>query len=114
MYTQVWMKFMPAIRIILKRAVSSPQLIALNRTDFDKAGGGKKAGFNFTVELKNARSQTTITSAIARDLVSALQADSAAMSTLADKEFELELNSKCELRIKHTSPVEEVLTTDND
>jgi hypothetical protein len=100
MYTQVWTKFLPVIRIMLKRAVGSPQLLKLNRTDFDKAGGGKKVGFRFTVEFKNGKVQNRFTSAIAKDLVTSLQQDDAAMKILSEREFELELNTKCELAIR--------------
>lgn len=107
MYTQVWTKFLPVIRIMLKRAVASPQVLSLNRLDFDKAGGGKKAGFKFTIEFRNGKVQNRFTSAIAKDLVTALQLDDAAMSLLHDKEYELELNPKCELRIRNRAVVSE-------
>lgn len=103
MYTQVWLKFLPVIRIMLKRSVASPQLLKLNRTDFDKAGGGKKVGFRFTVALTNAKVQNSITSPIAKDLVTILQQDDAAAAILAAKSFELELNPKCELNIRYTT-----------
>jgi hypothetical protein len=110
MYIQVWTKFLPVIRIMLKRAVASPQLLKLNRTDFDKAGGGKKVGFRFTVELANKKVQNKITSLIARDLVTILQQDEAASAILAGKEYELDLNPKCELSIRYTS----VLTSETE
>jgi acetylglutamate kinase len=116
MYTQVWIKFLPVIRIMLKRAVASPQLLKLNRTDFDKAGGGKKVGFRFTVELANTKVQNKISSPIAKDLVTILQQDPAAAAILSGKDYELDLNPKCELSIRFTSAVqpvqaEEVLAT---
>jgi hypothetical protein len=103
MYTQVWTKFLPVIRIMLKRAVASPQVLKLNRTDFDKAGGGKKVGFRFTVELKGAKVQNKVVSPIAKDLITATQQDSATTEILAGKLYELDLNPKCELSIRYTS-----------
>lgn len=100
MYIQVWNKFLPAIRIILKRAVTSSQVLPLNRADFDKAGGGKKAGFRFVIELKKGRPQNSLTSTVAKDLISVLQQDAAAMAILSERSFELELNPKCELFIR--------------
>jgi hypothetical protein len=107
MYTQVWLKFLPVIRIMLKRAVASPQLLKLNRTDFDKAGGGKKVGFRFTVMLSNAKVQNSITSPIAKDLVTILQQDEATAAILSAKNFELELNPKCELNIRYSPAITE-------
>ncbi len=109
MYTQTWSKFLPVIRIMLKRAVAAPQMLELNRTDFDKAGGGKKAGFRFTVELTNAKLQNKITSPVAQDLLSVLQQDEATVAILSNRSYELDLNPKCELSLRCTAVAEETL-----
>jgi hypothetical protein len=108
MYTKVWMKFLPVIRLFLKRATTSPQQVKLNKIDFDKAGGGKKAGYSFTIELKNGKVQNRLTSAIALDLITVLQADEKAMEILSSSEYELELNGKCELAIRYLASEEAV------
>ena len=108
MYTQVWSKYLPVIRLMLKKAVASPQMLTLNRTDFDKAGGGKKVGFKFTVEFKNGKVQNRFTSAIANDMVTVLQQDAATMNILAGKEYEIDMNPKCELNLKCLSVAEEL------
>jgi uncharacterized protein (DUF2344 family) len=109
MYTQVWTKYLPVIRVMLKRSVASPQVLKLNRTDFDKAGGGKKVGFKFLVEFKNGKVQNRFTSAIAKDLVTVIQQDEATMNILSGKEFEIDMNPKCEVNLKYTSaPQEEI------
>jgi hypothetical protein len=107
MYTQVWSKYLPVIRVMLKRAVTSPQALNLNRTDFDKAGGGKKVGFKFLVEFKNGKVQNRFTSAIAKDLVTVIQQDEAAMTILSGKEYEIDMNPKCELNLKCISVPQE-------
>lgn len=99
MYTQVWLKFLPVIRIMLKRAVTENQVVKMNRTDFDKAGGGKKAGFSFTIEYTNGKVQNRPTSVIAKDLIALLQEDRS-MDILRGRTFELEMSPKCELRIR--------------
>ncbi len=108
MYTQVWLKFLPVIRIMLKRSVTEQQLVKTNRTDFDKAGGGKKVGYNFDIEIALGKSQNRSTSLIAKDLVTVLLQDEAAMVTLRKHTFSFAMNPKCELRITCTSskPVE--------
>jgi hypothetical protein len=92
---------------MLKRAVTGDQVVKMNRTDFDKAGGGKKVGFNFVVEFKNGKVQNQLTSLIAKDLVAVLQADEGVNAIFQGKSFQLELNPKCELFISYT-PVPEV------
>jgi len=92
---------------MLKRAVTNPQSLNLNRTDFDKAGGGKKVGFKFLIEFKNGKVQNRFTSAIAKDLVTIIQQDEAAMTILSGKEYEIDMNPKCELNLKCTSVPQE-------
>lgn len=99
MYTQVWLKFIPVIRIMLKRALAADQVVKMNRTDFDKAGGGKKAGFSFTIEYRNGKVHNRPTSALAKDLIAILQ-DDPAMNVLRGKSFDLEMSPKCELKIR--------------
>jgi hypothetical protein len=99
MYLQVWTKYMPVIRIMLKRAVNEPQLLKLNRIDFDKAGGGKKVGYRFIVEIRKGKLENRISSQIAKDLLTVLQQDAAAMKIMIPYHYELEMNPKCELSL---------------
>lgn len=105
MYTALWKKYMPVIRLMIKKAGTSPQVLQLNRTDFDKAGGGKKAGFRFVIDFNNGKVFNRSGSAIAKDLVTAVQQDTATMELLSNRGFELELNPKCELFVRCTDPV---------
>lgn len=100
MYTQVWMKFLPVIRLMLKRSVTDNQVVKMNRTDFDKAGGGKKAGFSFTLEFRNGKVYNRFTSQLAKDLVSVLLADEGVRVIMLTNDFILEMNPKCELSMR--------------
>ena len=102
MYTQVWKKFLPVIRIMIKRSMTGDQVVKMNRTDFDKAGGGKKVGFNFLLEYLDGKVNNRFTSQIAKELVAVLQADEVIMATMANRSFQLEMNPKCELKIRYT------------
>ena len=44
MYTQIWSKYLPIIKILLKRSANGNQTLELNRIDFERAGTGRKAG----------------------------------------------------------------------
>lgn len=103
MYTQVWIKFLPVIRIMIKRSIAEQQLVKTNRTDFDKAGGGRKVGYNFAVEIASGKSISRPTSLIAQDLITVLLQDEATMATLKKHSFAFEMNTKCELQIRCTS-----------
>lgn len=104
MFTHVWKKYLPIIRIIMKRAVSSDQVLDLNRTDFEKAGGGRKAGYKFVIELTRGTVANVISGTpMASDLAQVLLADEVVKQLLKANNFEIGMNTKFHLSVKVTS-----------
>ena len=102
MYSSVWAKYLPVIRIVLKRSLSSEQMVALNITDFERAGLKRKSGYKFLVKLKEGKLNNVIVdSPVASSFVSSLLGDDAVKQVLADNEFHFTLNPKFQLTIKH-------------
>ena len=62
MYAQIWIKYLPIIRILLKRTKQDNQVLDLNRIDFERLGTGRKAGYKFTIEFKNGKVANLISS----------------------------------------------------
>jgi len=102
MYTRAWLKFLPLIRLMLKRSQQENQVVKMDRMDFDKAGGGKKVGYSFIIEFRKGRVYNQLTSQIAKDLVPLFQEDEVVMAILKKYNATLEMNPKCELTIKLT------------
>jgi hypothetical protein len=42
MFVQTWIKYLPVIKILLKRSVNGDQTLAMNASDFQRAAGGRK------------------------------------------------------------------------
>lgn len=102
MYTNVWAKYLPVIRIVLKRSLSSEQMFALNLSDFERAGLKKKSGYKFMVRVKDGRlNGVLVDSPVASAFVSTLTGDEGIKQILADNEFHFILSPKFELTIKH-------------
>ena len=102
MFTNVWAKYLPVIRIVLKRSLTSEQIFALNLTDFERAGLKKKSGYKFMVRIKNGRqNDVLVDSPVASAFVSTLTGDDGIKNILADNEFQFTLSPKFELTIKH-------------
>jgi len=40
MFTPTWNKYLPIIKILLKRSVNAEQTLDMNSTDFQRAAGG--------------------------------------------------------------------------
>lgn len=102
MTTNAWMTYLPVLRIILKRALTAEQQLALNAPDFGRAGFTRKSGYKFLLKIKNGRLDNVIIDMpIASMLASTLLADPAIQGLLSANEFHLSLNTKYELTVKH-------------
>ncbi len=105
MYTYIWNKYLPVIRILLKKSSSGDQLLSLNRDDFERAGTGRKAGYKFIIEFTDGKVSNVISgSELASHLASAMLEDAATKLVLQAGHFQVILNTKFQLTIKNTTP----------
>lgn len=101
MFTQTWNKYLPVIRILLKRAVTEDQLIRLNTFDFQKAATVRKAGYRFSIELTNGKVNNLIgLPDIAKDLCSVLLSNPQAKEILRENGFTISFDNKYQLVLK--------------
>ncbi len=104
MYTQIWLKYLPIIKILMKRAANGAQTLDLNKIDFDRVGSGRKSGYKFTIEFTNGRVANVISgSPLAPDLATVLMADETIKSLLASANYQVTLNTKFQLNLKNMS-----------
>jgi hypothetical protein len=108
MFIHTWNKYLPVIRILLKRSVSANQMLDMNQSDFQRAAGGKKVKFTFSVTLTKARPNGMDTpSPLAKDLITVLQQDDVTNKFLRQNKVEFTMNSSFQLHIKNHTPAEE-------
>lgn len=101
MNTQIWAKYLPIIKILMKRASGGDQVLNLNLTDFERAGIARKSGYKFTIQFSNGRVDNVISDMpLAKDLATALQEDAAVKSLLLQNDYHISLNPKYQLGIK--------------
>ena len=102
MFTSVWNRYLAVIRIVLKRSLASEQMLALNISDFEKAGLKRQSGYKFQVRLKEGLpAQAIVDSPVASAFVAVLRNDARIRELLADNEFQITLSPKFQLTIKH-------------
>ncbi|MEO5891227.1 MAG: hypothetical protein ABIQ31_13295 [Ferruginibacter sp.] len=105
MYTYIWNKYLPVIRILLKKSATGDQLLSLNRDDFERAGTGRKAGYKFNIEFTDGKVSNVISgSDLASHLAAAMLEDAATKAVLQTGHFQVILNTKFQLTIKNTTP----------
>ena len=110
MYFHVWNKYLPIIKILMKKTPAGAQTLDLNRIDFEKAGSGRKAGYKFTIEFQKGKVSNIISgSALASDLAMVLLNDPASRAIVTNSDIAITLNTKFQLIIVNKS-VPEVKT----
>ena len=110
-FAEVWTKYLPAIRILLKKALATEQLLGMNRSDFDRAAGIKKSGYRFHVPFLNGKPDGLFSNnSIAQGLISALVADRAAQALITENDYLFSFNTKYQLQIKYNGINKQVST----
>jgi hypothetical protein len=102
MYTQVWIRYLPVIKILLKKSVAGEQTLGLNKTDFERAGMARKVAFKFHIEFSNGRVDNVIRSSVlAKDLASVLLEDEIVKERFVQNDYHIDMNAKFQLSIKY-------------
>lgn len=102
MYLSVWSKYLPIIRIVMKRALTTEQILKLNKSDFERAGMKRKLGYKFSFVLKDGKLKNIIVDEpLASGLASVLMADERVQQLISSDQFAFSLSAKYELTVRH-------------
>ena len=100
-YLATWKKYLPVIRLHLKRSIAGEQQFKLNITDFESAGHRGKSSYTFNLMMENGKVTNNISgSAVARDLYDALKSDDTIKAMLQDKSVKISVGKSFILNIK--------------
>jgi hypothetical protein len=104
MYNHIWKKYLPIIRILMKKSAAGDQLLDLNRVDFERAGTGRKAGYKFTIEFTDGKVGNVISgSALAMHLAAVILEDECAKQIINENNYEISLNTRFQLSVKNVN-----------
>ena len=102
MYNHIWKKYLPIIKILLKKSLAEEQVLTLNRIDFERAGTGRKAGYKFKIEFTDGKVGNVISgSALAMQLAQVIMEDDSVKEILNEHIFQVSLNTRFQLIIKN-------------
>ncbi len=107
MHTYTWKKYLPVIRLLIKKSATAEQMVTLNRTDFE-TNKLRKPSCSFAAEIVNGRMATLNASAHAKDLLWVLTQDIPTDTLLRKRHFIINFNSDFQLSIKDITPLPEV------
>jgi len=108
MYTYTWKKYLPVIRLLLKKSAAGEQILSLNRTDFEKTTKLRKPTCSFSMELLRGRLLILNPPVPAKDLLEILMQDSSTQALLRKYHYTISLNSDFQLKINNLTPQEEI------
>lgn len=104
MYNHIWKKYLPIIKILMKKSIADEQVLSLNRIDFERAGTGRKAGYKFTIDFTDGKVGNVISgSALAMHLAQVILEDEGAREIIEEHNFKVSLNTKFQLTIKNVA-----------
>jgi hypothetical protein len=102
MYNHIWKKYLPIIKILLKKSLNEEQVLDLNRIDFERAGTARKAGYKFKIEFIDGKVGNVISgSTLAMHLAQVILEDDPAKEILNQHNFQVNLNTRFQLIIKN-------------
>jgi hypothetical protein len=108
MYLQTWNKYLPVIRILLKRSIAGPQQMSLSRIDFETGGSRtRKLTCSFNIQLERGRLVTLSQSVTVKNLLEVLQQDDAVAQLMRQNMYEINLTNAFQLTITNITPVVE-------
>src|SRR5437868_1204067 len=112
MFVQTWNKYLPVIKILLKRSVQGEQTLEMNSSDFQRAAGGRKVKFSFSIVLiKGKLNRIESATPLAKDLITALQQDEVTNKFIRANHLELDMSNSFRLQIRNVTPPAEVHET---
>lgn len=107
MYTYTWKKYLPVIRLLLKRSASADQQMSLNRIDFEKGNKTRKPVVSFSFEIIEGKLQTMNLPVAAKDLMEILMQDDTARTLIRQGHYFIGLDSNLQFTVKSPNKAEE-------
>lgn len=105
MHTQVWNKYLPIIKILLKRSVTTDQTLDMNRSDFERAAGGRKVRYTFDMLLVKGRVDNSVSQTpFAKQLAAALLENDSTRQIVRQNDYQLGMKNSFQLSIKNCTP----------
>lgn len=89
----LWTKYLPAIRILLKKAVNEEQQFTLSKIELQAVDNRKNVNFSFNLEISNGKVENSLgVSPMGKDLFNVLNGDQLIRSFLLDKKIMIQMS----------------------
>lgn len=100
-YVSLWKKYLPIIKLLLKKVDNGPQELKLSKYEFVAAGGRADENWRFNLELTNGKLSNNIKgSAVARNLEMVLTDSVDTRPLLLGKKVKINMDNDFVLKIQ--------------
>jgi hypothetical protein len=100
-FLNLWAKYLPVIRILLKRSVNEEQQLSLDKMELNSVDNRKNATYSFNLEILKGKVQNNIGgAAIGKDLFKVLSNDVMVNDFMNDKTIILRMGKDFKLKLK--------------
>jgi hypothetical protein len=107
-FHSAWKKYVPVIRILLKKSAGETQVLNMSRSDFEK-DAKRKSGYKLAVSFIAGKPDIIIAgSEIVQSFIDALVNDEIVSRLLLKNNYSFMLNNRYQLEIKNNIPQEEI------
>jgi hypothetical protein len=88
----LWTKYLPAIRILLKKAVNEEQQFTLSKIELQSVDNRKNVNFSFNLEITNGKVESGLgVSPMGKDLFNVLNGDLLLRTFMLDKKINIQM-----------------------
>ncbi len=88
----LWTKYLPAIRILLKKAVNEEQQFTLSKIELQAVDNRKNVNFSFNLEISNGKVESGLgISPMGKDLFNVLNGDLLVRRFMLDKKIMIQM-----------------------
>lgn len=100
-FLALWTKYLPAFRILLKKAVNEEQKITLSKMELQSVDNRKNVNFSFNLEISNGKVENSMgVPPMGKDLFSVLNSDMLVRSFMHDKKIMINMTRASLLTFK--------------
>jgi|ERR1700748_2457421 hypothetical protein len=109
-FLALWTKYLPIIRILLKKSVAEDQQLSLGKMELQSIDNRKNVNFSFSLNISNGKVENRIGVApIGKDLFDVLNKDPIVTSFLSDKNVSFQMTRASIMTLKSSQAAEKTV-----
>lgn len=106
-FLALWTKYLPIIRILLKKSVAEDQQLSLGKMELQSIDNRKNVNFSFSLDISKGKVENRIGVApIGKDLFDVLNRDPIVISFMSDKNISFQMTRQSIMTLKTSQAAE--------